>query len=443
MDDWLEKHPEVQNIVTAVCDLNGLPRGKRAPVAFAKKALEGGARMPLSALNVDIWGHDIEDSPLLFETGDQDGLLRPTERGFVARPWLETPSAMLPMCIHDESGAPFAGDPRHALGSVLGRYDARGWRVIAATELEFYLIDDSGDELLPVVNPTSGLRPTGGEVLSIRALDRFDTFFSELYQACEAMEIPADAASSESGLGQFEISLAHGPAMKAADDTWLFKLLIKGLARKHGFAATFMTKPYADQAGTGMHVHFSVLDETGRNVFDNGGEEGTALLQSAVAGCLDAMRDSTLVFAPHANSYARLVPGNHAPTGIGWGYENRTVALRIPGGSPAARRIEHRVAGGDTNPYLMLAVVLGAAMNGIDDGVTPPAPLEGNAYAAGLETLPDAWDRAVALFEQSKAIARVLPAELVRNFVLTKRQEMRDIEKLSATERLRLYAGAL
>jgi len=146
----------------------------------------------------------------------------------------------------------------------------------------------------------------------------------------------------------------------------------------------------------------------------------------AVSGCLAAMPASTLVFAPQGNSYERLVPGAHAPTGAAWGYENRTTAIRIPGGATAARRIEHRVAGGDINPYLMLATVLGAAMVGIEDQMQPPTPITGNAYEVkDLPQLAADWGSAIDAFEGSTLIARILPAMLIRNLVMTKRQELR------------------
>ncbi len=439
MDEFLREHPEIRTIVTAVSDLNGQARGKRVPVGFADKALEGATRMPLSVLNVDIWGDDIEDSPLVFETGDRDGILRPTGRGFVPTPWLANPSAMLPMWMYTEAGEPFGGDPRHALKGVIDRFAEHGWEAIAATELEFYLIDDGGAELQPPPSQRSGKRRLGGEILSIRALDAFDSFFAELYDACEAMDIPAETAISEAGLGQYEINLVHGPALKAADDAWLFKLLVKGLARKHNFAASFMAKPYADHSGNGMHVHFSVVDSDGRNIFDNGGERGTDELMYAIGGCLRAMKDSTLIFAPHGNSYDRLVPDAHAPTGIGWAYENRTAAIRIPAGPTPARRIEHRVAGGDINPYLMLSVILGAALTGIEDKVVPPQPIKGNAYASKLDTLPSDWKDAIRMFEESTLMPRIFPRELIRNYLMTKKQELSYYDELSQAERLDLY----
>lgn len=430
---------DISTIRIAAADLNGQMRGKRLPAAYADKLYDGAARLPLSTLNVDIWGADIADSPLVFESGDADGKLLPTGRGPLPMPWLDTPSALMPMWLFLDDGTPFDGDPRHALDGVLQRYAAHGWQVMAATELEFYLVDDSGAALAPPKNPRTGKPIMGEDVLSLDALDAFDGFFTDLYAACAAMDIPAQAAISESGLGQFEVNLAHGAAMKAADDAWLFKVLVRGLARKHGVAATFMAKPHPRDAGNGLHLHFSVIDGDGRNVFDDGGPEGSKLLHQAIAGCIKAMPASTLIFAPHRESYERMVPGAHAPTGICWAHENRTAALRVPGGATSARRIEHRVAGGDINPYLMLAVVLGAGLVGIEDEMVPPAPITGNAYEQDLPQLPTSWEAAILEFETSDLMARILPRELIRNLALTKQQERTKMAELSSAEAAAIY----
>ena len=440
MKDWFHAHPDVKTIRVAAADLNGQARGKRIPARFADKIIDDGTRFPFSVLNLDIWGEDIEDSPLVFDAGDMDGVLLPTERGFLPMPWLDAPTALLPIWMYHEDGRPYAGDPRHALRAVAERYRAKGLTPVVATELEFYLIDDSGRVPRVPPSPRSGKRRSGGETLALRALDAFDQFFTALYDACEAMDISADTAISESGPGQFEVNLMHAPdALKAADDAWLFKILVRGLARRFGFAASFMAKPYAEFAGNGMHTHFSILDDQGRNIFDNDTAEGSPRLLNAVAGCLTALPDQTLIFAPHANSYDRLVPEKHAPTGIAWAYENRTSAIRIPSGSPRARRIEHRVSGGDVNPYLMIAAILGAALIGIEDGMTPPPPITGNAYALDLEQIPETWDGALARFETSRILPRIFPAELLRNYILTKRQEIHYMEELSHDEQIELY----
>ncbi len=440
MKNWLRKHPEVRTIRVAAADLNGQPRGKRVPTRFADKVVEDGTRFPLSVLNLDIWGEDIDDSPLVFDSGDADGVLRPTERGFMPMPWLEAPTALLPIWMFREDGRPYDGDPRHALRSVVERFKDLGLTPVVAMEMEFFLIDDSGRDLRIPISPRSGKRRKAAETMSIRALDSFDTFFTDLYDACEEMDIPADTAISEAGLGQFEINLMHcDDALRAADDAWLFKLLVKGLARKHGFAASFMAKPYEDYAGSGLHTHFSLIDKDGTNVFDDGGPRGTDLLRHAVAGCLNAMHDSALIFAPHQNSYDRMVPGAHAPVGISWAYENRTSAVRIPSGSHKARRLEHRVAGGDVNPYLLLTAILGAALTGIEDKIEPPEPITGNAYALDLPRIPDDWGTAIEAFADSKIIKRIFSEEMIRNFVLTKRQELFYMQDLTPEERVEIY----
>lgn len=426
-----------------LADVNGLWRVKRVPGSYATKLDGGAVRMPFSACNIDLWGADVEDSPLVFETGDKDAMMLPTDRGAVPMPWLENSSALVPVATYDDSGTPFDGDPRHALASVLKKYAARGWTVIAATELEFTLIDDSGDAPQPPLNPLTGRRLSSDEVLSMTEMDSFDAFITELYDGCAAMGIPAQASINESGIGQFEVNLGHQDAMRCADDTLLFKTLIRGLARRHGYAATFMAKPYLDDAGNGMHVHFSVVDQNGKNVFNDGSETGNDILQNAVAGCLAAMADSTAIFAPLPNSYARLVVGAHAPTSACWGYDNRTTAIRIPGGSPKARRIEHRVPGGDINPYLMLAAVLGAAMIGIEDGMTPPLPAEGNAYESDAPQLAPDLDTALDLMEKSDLMRRILPQQMIDCFVMTKRQESRRFAELATEQHWLRYIDSL
>ena len=423
----------------AACDLNGQMRGKRLPSDYASKLSNGGVRMPLSALVLDIWGEDSLNSPLVFESGDGDGSMVPTERGAVPMPWLQTPSALVPMWMFTDNGSAFEADPRHALARVLDRFANKGWQVIAATEMEFYLVDDSNGQLRAPINPLSGRPLHSNAVLSVSQLDAFDGFFTELYAACELMGIAVQSATSEVGLGQFEVSLNHCDAMRAADDAWLFKILVKGLARKHQMAATFMAKPYLEEAGNGLHVHFSVIDEDGKNIFDDGSESGSDLLHQAVAGCLAAMTASTLVFAPHSNSYQRITPGAHAPTGVCWAYENRTAALRIPGGPPAARRIEHRVACGDINPYLMLSVVLGAALAGIEDGLSPPTPITGNAYDQDMPQLATDWTTAMSLFESDPMIARILPGALIENFCITKQQEYDKLQTVPEEEHWKVY----
>lgn len=423
---WLSEHPEIESIFACVCDLNGALRGKRVPVDQAEKVAEGGMRMPLSVLSVDVWGEDIENSELVFETGDSDGLCDFTGRDLLPITWLDRPTALAMLWMRNEDGTPFDGDPRRALGSIVDRYKALGLTPVVATELEFYLCDPSGSRPQAPQSPVTGKRLDSDGALSLDELQHFDGFLNDVYDACAAQGIPADAAISENGAGQFEINLMHvDDPLRAADDAVLFKRLVRGVARKHGFAATFMAKPYGTRAGSGFHVHFSLLNEKGENVFDNAGEEGTPIMHSAVAGLLETMQEYSLTFGPHENSYRRLMPGAHAPTSIAWGYENRTAAVRIPGGSHKARRIEHRVAGADANPYLVLTSILGGALMGIENELTPVPPITGDAYSMDLPHLPLDWASAIEAFEDGKHVPDIFSKRLQKMFVECKTQELK------------------
>lgn len=427
---WLQSEPAIQTVIAAICDLNGTLRGKRIPVDQIEKALGGGIRMPLSAAGVDIWGEDIEGSKLVFETGDADGLCHHTGRGILPMSWTHRPTALLPLWLSWENAEPFLGDPRRALARVTEGFAELGLTPVVATELEFYLVDPENDVPQAPKSPVTGKRLSSDDVYSIDELQHFDAFLDDVYDACRAQGIPADSAISENGAGQFEINMNHvADPLRAADDAILFKRTVRGVARKHGLAATFMAKPYGHLSGNGFHVHFSLIDADGNNVFDNGGEEGTDILRYAVAGLLKTMAENTLTFAPHENSYRRLAPGSHAPSAVAWGYENRTVAVRVPGGSPKARRIEHRVAGADANPYLVLTSILGGALLGIRNKWTPPEPIAGNAYAQDLPHLPLDWASAIEAFELGQHVPDIYAPQLQGMLVDCKKQESRVFKR--------------
>lgn len=405
-------------------DLNGVPRGKRLARDTVAKAYRGGVRMPVSSLCADIWGSDVAE--MAIETGDADGVCLPTGRGLLPVPWTDPPGAYLPMSMHYDDHSPCPGDPRHALAGIVARYHDANLTPVVAVELEFYLLGIHNGRPQPPISPLTGRPLEFDGMHSIDELEQFAAFIEDVYAACEAQGLSADTALSEFGVGQFEINLKHVPdALRAADEAVLLKRIVRGVARKHGFAATFMAKPYAGMSGSGCHVHFSVLNEHGANLFDNGGETGTSSLRHAVAGLLDSMPDLMTVFAPHANSYRRMRSESYAPTVPVWGYENRTTALRIPAGDPAAKRIEHRVAGADANPYLTVAAVLGTALHGIRKQSTAPAPITGNAYASDTPSIECGWQESLAVFEHSPVVNDLFDPLLVRMMLALKRQEIR------------------
>lgn len=421
---WLDQHPEVESIRAAVCDLNGLLRGKRIPASQARKALEGSLRMPLSIVGLDIWGGDIANNPMVFRMGDVDGVAEWTGRDILPVSWTARPTALLSVWLADENGTPFPADPRRALAAILARYDALGLTPVTAMELEFHLMDGGETAALGPLSPVTGRRLTDAAAMSLDEVDHFEAFIHDVYAACQAQGIPADSTIAENGRGQFEINLNHvSDALRAADDALFFKRTVRGVARKHGFAASFMAKPYGDCAGNGLHVHFSLADKSGSNIFDDGSSDGAEIMRHAIGGMLGAMAESTLIFAPHFNSYRRLRPDSYAPTSATWGYEDRMVAIRVPGGSPTARRIEHRVAGADANPYLVMAAVLGAALIGIERRISPGDPRRNGVDDSAALRLPLDWLSAIEAFEKSPLAAEIF-APTVRNALTAcKRQE--------------------
>ena len=426
LSNWISENPDVETVLAATCDLNGTLRGKRVPVSQMSKVLAGEMRLPLALPGVDVWGEYIKNSEMVLETGDADGICETTGRGILPITWTSKPSALIPLWLSEENGAPFQGDPRRSLAEIVKRFADKGLTPVVATELEFYLVDTEGDRPTPPRSPVTGKKLASDDVLSLSELEQFDGFLSDVYKACTLQGVPADSAISENGAGQFEINMMHvADPLRAADDAVLFKRIVRGVARKHGFAATFMAKPYGDREGSGFHVHFSLCDENGVNVFDDGGEKGTDILRHAVAGLLATMAENALVFGPHENSYRRLTPGTHAPSAVAWGYENRSAAVRIPGGSHKARRIEHRTAGADANPYLVLTAVLGGALLGIENKWQPSDPIEGDASAKDLPRLPMDWASAIDAFERGSHVAEIFPKLLRRMLVDCKKQEHR------------------
>lgn len=414
----------IEYVYIAACDMNGLMRGKRIPFNQLSKAVKEGVRLPLSILGVDIWGADVIESSQ--SNGDIDAIAVPTGREAFNLINTSKASSLLPVWLYDEDNNPYFGDPRHVLSHISQKFKKLGLTPVMATELEFYLVDyTEGETPKPPIRPKNGLRLNKTSILSINDLLQFDEFLDEVYDECRKLNIPVDAALAENGCGQFEINLLHvDDPLKAADDAVLFKQIVKSVAASRGFTATFMAKPYGTQSGSGFHVHCSLLDEAGNNVFDNDTEEGSDLLKHAVAGLLATMSDCTLLFAPHVNSYRRYIPGTLAPNNISWGYENRTAAVRIPGGDPKARRIEHRVSGADANPYLVCSAVLAGMLYGIENKLEVPEPINNITYdVENLSTLPMDWFSAIREFENSDVIESLFPMQLIDLLIDVKKQE--------------------
>ncbi|MEW5248179.1 glutamine synthetase family protein [Microbulbifer sp. 2201CG32-9] len=425
----MHEHPDLKRIEGFMFDINGIPRGKWLPAEAAGKLLKGSLQMPRSAASLDVWGRDVENSPLVFASGDSDGICVPVSP-IAAAPWHREQTAQLHMQLHEADGCPLYADPRTQLQRVVARLAELGLVATVATELEFYLLREEVDALgrpEPVSDNCAELVPST-DVYSLSELEARQSFFTDVRAACEQQGIPADSVLSECAPGQFEINLLHSAdPVQVADQTLLFKRLLKGVARRHGLRVTTMAKPFGDRAGNGMHVHMSLVDASGRNVFDDGTELGSDYLRHAVAGMLATANDAMALFAPHANSYRRFQESSHAPLNLCWGYDNRTTTLRVPASEPAARRIEHRIAGADANPYLVLAAILAGVCQGLENRLEAPAPVEGDAYQVESEQLINSWSAALQRFERSALWQKALDPRFVELFLLLKRQELAEI----------------
>lgn len=422
----LSEHPDITAVDLLIADLNGVLRGKRVERDALDKVYSSGVCLPGSVFGMDITGSTVEATGLGFAQGDADRICRPVPGTLAPVPW-HSGTAQLLLSMFDGEGRPFFADPRHVLEGVQARFRELELTPVVAVEIEFYLIDVVRDEQgrpQPPRSPVSGERERSTQVYGMRELDDYRDLLCEIADAARRQSIPADAVVAEYAPGQYEVNLHHvTDAAAACDHAVLLKRLIKGLAQRHGMEATFMAKPYPGQAGSGMHVHVSLADAQGRNAFANGAD-GDRLLRHALGGLMRGMAGSMAIFAPNANSFRRFRPESYVPLRPCWGVNNRTTALRIPAGPAADRRVEHRVAGADANPYLLVATLLADIHAGIVAGIDPGPPETGNAYERQGLRFPTGWWRALEALEQNRALAGYLGDEFMRVYLACKRAEL-------------------
>ena len=414
-------------------DCNGVLRGKRVTADTLDKVYGGGVCLPMSLVAADITGNTVEETGLGYDIGDEDRICRPIPGSLRPVPWSPRPAFQLLLAMEDGAGGWFQAHPRCVLQRVLERYHALGLTPVVAVELEFYLFDrlaDADGRPQPTLNASDGARNASTQVYSIDDLDENAGFIDAVARACRAQRIPADTAVAEYAPGQFEINLKHrADALAACDDALLLKRAIKAIALQQGTMASFMAKPLAGQAGSGLHLHVSLLDPEGRNLFAGPAEAPAAALRHAVGGLQASARDNLLLFAPHANSYRRFVTNAFVPLNDSWGFNNRTVAMRIPHSDAANTRIEHRIAGADANPYLVAAAVLAGMLHGIQRQLDPGPPVTGNAYEQ-FEVRTPHWRDAIGDFLGSGFAAEWYGEEFRHIYGQQKLKEMRDFHAL-------------
>jgi glutamine synthetase len=427
---FLDAHPQIQFFEVFFTSMTGVPRGKRLRRHEIQAVFDYGRFLPGSILVVDTTGSDCEETGLVWEDGDADRLARPVPGTLKPAPWLGPDVAQVMLSLYELDGTPNDLDPRHVLRRVLDRFAADGLTPVAACELEYYLVDleraaDGSPQ--PARSALTGRRPTGIQVYGLPELEASAPFLRELWAVADVLGVPLEGAISEFAPAQVELTLKHKPdALACADDAVVYKRAAKGVALRHGCEATFMAKPWADRAGNGFHVHVSFNDAAGANLCAAEDTQGSDLLRHAIGGMQALLADGMAVLAPNANSYRRFKANSYAPVAPTWGVNNRTVSLRVPAGPPHTRHVEHRVAGADANPYLVLAVLLASAHHGITNKIDPGPPVTGDGYAAAAKagsSLPTNWFAAVDLFDCSDVLRDYLGDRFVDMYVSVKRTE--------------------
>jgi glutamine synthetase len=430
LEHWLNER-RVTEIECLVPDLTGVARGKILP--RQKFTEDRGMRLPEAVVAMGVTGEFPEEGPYydVINPTDRDMHLRPDPRTVRIVPWATDPTAQVIHDCYDKDGkmVPFA--PRSVLRRVCDLFDAEGWNPVVAPELEFYLVARNTDPDMPLKPPIgrSGRAETSRQAYSIDAVNEFDPLFEDVYSYCEQMELNVDTLIHEIGAGQMEINFFHDHPLQLADEVFFFKRTLREAAMRHNMFATFMAKPIAGEPGSAMHIHQSLVNKAGQNIFSN--PDGTASKEFYwyIGGLQKYIPSAMALFAPYVNSYRRLSRFTAAPINIQWGTDNRTVGIRSPVASPAARRIENRVIGADANPYVALAATLACGYLGIKNRIEPTPECKGDAYLGDYQ-LPRSLGEALEKLRNEKALAEVLGEAFVTVYTEIKEIEYAEFMKV-------------
>ena len=427
LDTFLAAHPNLRFLDAVMFDLCGTPIGKRYPIRDAAKVWTSGVAFCAGITTLDALGACWDVEGIGFSDGDPDATSYPLPGTLALVPWQDDTAQILIAPAPPEGAAQWWFDPRAILANVVARFADLGLTPVAACELEFYLVDPARDaqgRIAPARPARSGRAPEAPRVLAFDKLDEWAAILAEIDAACIAQGVPAGAATAEYGGAQFEVNLGHLPdPVRAADHALMLRRIVKGVAGRHGLDATFMSKPFADQSGSGLHIHLSLVDAQGDNVFDDRKAQGDTLLGHAIAGLQATTHDAMAIFAPNLNAFRRFAPNQFVPVNTSWGTNNRSVSFRIPAGGGAARRIEHRIAGAEANPYLVMAAVLAGVHHGLSHRLAPTPPSSGNAGEEADPAMPLKLWTALDRLESSALMADYLGPRYPAAYATIKRAE--------------------
>jgi len=432
-ESFVNAHPDVKYIDLILSDLNGVLRGKRLPVGNVQKVYSDALYLPLSVYGTDIEGDTISETNLGIRTGDRDFACKPLPGTLKVVPWGDGDIAQAQIQMVDGDDRVLDFCPRGVLLKIATNYKEAELTPCVAPELEFFLIDkerSAEGNIQPPRSPKTGEREANVQVYGIQELDHYSDFVNDVMKWSKALNVPADTAIAEYAPGQFEINLKHSTDVVATcDQSLMLKRIVKAAAESHGFEATFMAKPFIEHAGNGMHVHASIY-KNDHNIFaSNGDELGSNELKAAIGGLAQAFNEMVLICAPGANSYRRFSPDCYTPMYPSWGYNNRSVAMRIPIGSDNAKRVEFRLGGADANPYLVVATVLAAMKLGIDERLDPGPVTKLDAYKEFEANLVSSWIEAINVFERSTIMRKLLGEDFCRVYQIVKRAEYNKFEE--------------
>jgi len=436
VDKLLAKHPDIDELEVLTVDINGHFFGKRYPVNKMKSFARDGLAFPRSMFVLSTLGEPLDSLYYGIDDGDPDAHFTLIADSLSIYSWGNKPRLQI-MATSNNDDQPVYFEPRNVLARVLQQFEKHKWQPMVAFELEFYLFEQQrdNDDLIQIVrNPKTGRRDTP-TVLSSARISDFESVIDDIILACKQQNIETGAISSEMGAGQFEINFNHHrDVLRAADETCLFKRIVMEIAKKNGMMASFIAKPMLEQPGNGLHMHISVVDRKGKNIFAANDKPHQRLLH-AIGGLIDCMPAAMSFWAPNINSYRRYTGGtNCAPVSLTWGNENRTVAFRIPLANNGAWRVENRVPGADTNPYLAMAITLAAMLHGISHKLDPGKACD-QAVSGRDENLPINLGAALDATIGSEALIKILGRDFVELYCQHREAETFAFEQyISARE---------
>ena len=445
MADWTEQLPDaaraylegrrLDEVECVVADLPGIARGKAVPAS--KFARQKSFHLPDSIFYQTItgdWGEAAGEEGFI----ERDMILRPDMSTATAAPWTGDWTLQVIHDAFDRDGDPIPCAPRNVLKRVVALYEAQGWKPVIAPEMEFFLVArnlDPAKEIEPMMG-RSGRPAAARQAYSMTAVDEFGPVIDDIYDFAEAQGFEIDGITQEGGAGQLEINLRHGHPVKLADEVFYFKRLIREAALRHNCFATFMAKPIANEPGSAMHIHHSIIDtETGRSLFSGPQGGDTDAFFNFIGGLQKYLPSAIAILAPYVNSYRRYVRDHAAPINLAWGRDNRTTGIRIPLSGPESRRGENRLAGMDCNPYLGIAASLACGYLGMMNEVRPDKQFRGDAYESD-EDIPRVLGQALDIFDEAADLHEVLGREFCRVYSIVKRTEYEEfLQVISPWER--------